>query len=135
MFTKGHTINVGRKNPNAGKKKSPRNLIRAITEALLPDCEAEIAKLALESTNERVRLEACQYIRDCVRGRPHQSQDLRIGKLTPFSGDDYELAMRKVLEEDRKLIEQYGSQEGSQDATKQTGSQGLYEEEKAGFTE
>ena len=67
-------------------------------------------------------------------GRPHQSQDLRVKGLVFFSGDDYELALRKVLEGDRKLIEQY-STGGSQDATEQEGSQGIYEEDKAGFTE
>jgi len=104
MFSKGHKINVGRKNPNAGRKPAIRKRIRAVFEELLPDCEAEVAKLALQSTNERVRLEACLYIRDCVKGRPHQSQDLRIKGELVFRAEDYALAIRQADIEEQKLL-------------------------------
>lgn len=96
-----------RKHEGGGRKPGIKRQIQKVFEDLLPDCEAQVAQLAFNAENERVRLDACVYIRDCLKGKPHQSQDLRIGKLTPFSGDDYELAMRQVRLEDRKLIEQY----------------------------
>ena len=127
MFSKGHKINVGRKNPNAGRKPAIRKRIRAVFEELLPDCEAEVAKLAFQSTNERVRLEACQYIRDCVRGRPHQSQDLRIKGELVFKAEDYALAIRQADIEEQKLLAEVVT-DGIERASQEGLSEGLHEE-------
>lgn len=112
MFKKGHKINVGRKNPNAGRKKSIKHQIQDAFQQLLPDCEAEVARLALNSESEKVRLEACQYIRDCVRGRPHQSTDQRIKGSIVFTADDYLLATQewqRIEVEEQKLIAEHAS--------------------------
>lgn len=119
MFQKGHTINLGRKNPNGGRKKTIKRQVRDFLtddEDNLPAYLLELSRLALNSGDERVKLQALTYLSDRHLGKPRISVDQRvtglIGLITP---DQLEQATRLVQLEEAKLIAQYSVQTGSQE--------------------
>lgn len=91
--------------------RKPRHLEESkILDGLYPQAVCVVKEILNDKkTASNTRLEAALAVIWKKTGKPHQSQDLRVTAIRLVSGDDYELAMRKVLEEDSKLIEQYGS--------------------------
>jgi len=115
--------------------RKPRHLEESkILDGLYPQAVC-VVKEILKDKNAaaNTRLDAALAVIWKKTGKPHQSQDLRIGRLVQLpTGDDYELATRKVLEEDRKLIEQYskgGLTNGVERPSKEELSEGVYEKE------
>ena len=133
MFTKGHTQSRGKRQP---RSKSPQTILKLAFQRLDDNIEEIFQRLidkALQGDKD-----CLQYLIDRKLGRPHQSQDLRITAKRIYSPEELQLMSIPLLNEARLLKEwsEEGSQEeGSQNATEQTGSQGIHEEIQAGFTE
>ena len=96
--------------------RKPRHLEESkILDGLYPQAVTVVKEiLNNKKTASNTRLEAALAVIWKKTGKPHQSQDLRIGRLSPFTGDEYELALRKIIAEDQKLIEQYGENDAIQ---------------------
>lgn len=109
MFQKGHTINLGRKNPNAGRK---RTLKRQVLDFLkddednLPAYLAKLSNLALHCADERVQLQALTYLSDRHLGKARQTIDQRVAiGLITADGIAERIKLRRA--EETNLIAQY----------------------------
>ena len=122
-FKKGHP-------PMGGRPKKKITIIKDFVKAH-PYAVEELMNTLYEAGVKGDR-ESAMYIIDRLKGKPRAATDINISGLetlgTATVREIFKIARGEVLE--NKLLE-----EGSQDATEQRGSQGLYEAEAPRFTE
>ena len=106
MFAKGHKINLGRKNPGTGRKKSLSTLMKEAIER-----DAQSLPLYFQTLSEKAKngdREAAIYLIDRHLGKAKQPTDPTVQIiLTP---DALELSNRRLFairEAEVKLIEEY----------------------------
>ena len=89
-FTQGNTCSIGNK---GGSRISRARQLEREAEAH-PDRTQELMDqcylMATTSKDDRLRLEAMKYYIDRLKGRPHQSQDIRVKAVPAFTAEDYE---------------------------------------------
>lgn len=74
-------------NPGGGRKPIPTDVKEAFS-GLVPDAVDTLRDL-LYSEDERLRLDAAKVILDRVYGKPHQSQDIKVGSSNVMKFEDF----------------------------------------------
>jgi len=102
-FLPGHTpLAFGGARPNSGPKPSLKTRLRRFEEEH-PDAYDELMEM-LYQRGLSGKSEDAQYVLDRIRGRPHQSQDLRVRTEISLTADDYAEIARLAQQSDRLLL-------------------------------